>query len=142
MIQQILEPCDTGARLHSLDLHGRHDSDWVNYLAPQILLWEDRNNFIASVPQIKDDIYRCCACIHAMERFAQLEISSISSNAVARTVKLALRNLTSIYRLRYFECDVSDEKQGDPARHEDFPSQLDFQNQYATFRLIISPILP
>ena len=41
-------------------------------------------------------------------------------------------NLTSIYKVSYFEGDVLDEKQGDLAKHEHVPFQPNFQNQYAT----------
>lgn len=64
---------------------------------------------------------------------------------MARTTKLALLNLISIYIVRYFEGNVPYKEQGDLARHEDVPFQPDFQNQYATSQadhFTNTPIMP
>ncbi|CAK9309010.1 unnamed protein product [Citrullus colocynthis] len=51
---------------------------------------------------------------------------------MARMVTTALNKLTSIYKVRYFDGDVPNEEQGDPARHQDVSIQPDVQNEYPT----------
>lgn len=77
-------------------------------------------------------------------KFAQLGLSSTLSNAVARMIKIALCNLTSIYRVRYFEGDVPNEEQGDLARHTDVPFQPDVQNHATsqTDHFTKTPMMP
>ena len=90
---------------------------------------ETSNHFLVRVYYLIKLVNYCLVpksnCKHKklLENFAQ-GIYSTSSNVVARTAKITLHNLTSIYIIRYFE--------GDPAIHEDVPFQLDVQNQYAT----------
>lgn len=45
-VQPIPSPCNTDMRLHSYNLRGKHERNWVEYLTPQIRIWNERQNNI------------------------------------------------------------------------------------------------
>ncbi|XP_038891623.1 serine/threonine-protein phosphatase 7 long form homolog [Benincasa hispida] len=125
MLQQIPQPCNMEARLLSHDLRGKHERDWIAYLAPQITIWENRHCLVVNGPPINNGVgtepgyiewYSTVSRLYITKAEASYHLLAELPNLSISTQRV-LRRLTSIYRVRYFDGDVPMEEQCDPARY-------------------------